>query len=93
MRRFIILFLSDTFRVIKCMKIKYPGRVTCMEEMENAYRIIIEKCEGMIPLRKLSHTLDNIIKIYLKEQHMRLALVKTVINLRVLQTAMNFVIN
>jgi hypothetical protein len=37
-------------------------RVICMEELENAYRIVIGKREGMRPLRKLSHTWDDIIK-------------------------------
>jgi hypothetical protein len=45
---------------------KQRGRVICTKEMENAYRIVIVKCEGTRALRKLSHMWDDV-KIYFKE--------------------------
>jgi hypothetical protein len=38
-----------------------------MREIGNAYRILIEKCEGIRPFRRLGHTGDDNIKICYKE--------------------------
>jgi hypothetical protein len=71
---------------------KQRGRVLCVEEMENAYRIVIGKWEDLRPLRKLIIRGTMLLKFILKKQHMILTLVKTVMNPRV-QTAANFEIN
>jgi hypothetical protein len=51
--------LSDIIRVIKQMKMKYSGRVTCVGDMKSGYRIVIGKCQGMRPLRKLKRALHK----------------------------------
>jgi hypothetical protein len=39
-----------------------------MGEMKNAYDILVEKCEGKRPLRRLRHRWEDKIRMYLRER-------------------------
>jgi hypothetical protein len=42
----------NTIRVIKLRRVRWVGHVSCMGEMRNACRVLVETPEGKRPLRK-----------------------------------------
>jgi hypothetical protein len=55
MRRFTVCTLHQ-FRVIKPRRIRWNGNVVCnINEMRNAYGIIVQKPEGMISFWRHKH--------------------------------------
>jgi hypothetical protein len=52
---------SSTIRIIKSMRMKWPGHVARMGENRNAYRLLVGKPEGKSPLgRPRRRWMDNI---------------------------------
>jgi len=55
-------------RAIKSRGLRWVGHVDHMGEMKNAYDILVEKCEGKRPLRRLRHRWEDKIRMYLRER-------------------------
>jgi len=53
--------------VIKSRRMKWMGHVTHMEEMRNAYNILVGKLKEKRPLRRPRHRWDNNIRMGLRE--------------------------
>jgi hypothetical protein len=46
----------NIIRMIKSRRMKWAGHVSCMEEMRNAFKILVGKLEGKRPLRRPRHS-------------------------------------
>jgi hypothetical protein len=57
----------DIVRVIKSRSMRWAGRVACMWEIRNAYKIVIRKLEGKKPLRIPRHRWKNNIRMDFRE--------------------------
>jgi hypothetical protein len=53
--------------MLKSRRIRWAGRVTCLGERRNAYRILIEKPEGKRPLGRPRRKWEVNIKMDLRE--------------------------
>jgi hypothetical protein len=58
---------SNTFRVIKSMKITWAGHIVSKVVMKNAQRILVVKPEEKRPLRRSKNRWKDNLKLYLKE--------------------------
>jgi hypothetical protein len=54
-------------RMIKSRRMRWMWNVARMGEMRNAYKILVGKPEGKIPLRRLGRRWEDIIKLGLRE--------------------------
>jgi hypothetical protein len=52
--------------MLKSRSLRWVGFVACMEEMRNAYNILILKPEGKRPLGRLRRRWEDNIKTYLR---------------------------
>jgi hypothetical protein len=53
--------------MIKSRRMRCAGYVVYMEEMRNAYTVLVGKPEGMKPLRRPRHRWEDNVKMYLRE--------------------------
>jgi hypothetical protein len=63
----ILYFSSNFIRVIKPRRMKWMGHIAHMEEMRNAYEILVRKPEGRRPHGRPKHTCEDSIKMTLKQ--------------------------
>jgi hypothetical protein len=59
--------LPSIIRMIKLRRMRQAGHVARMEDKRNAYRQLLEKLEGMRPLRRPGRRLVDNIKMGLRE--------------------------
>jgi hypothetical protein len=57
----------NIIRVIKSRRVRWVGKVACMGEMRNAYKIMVRKAEGTRPFRRPRHKWEDTIRIELRE--------------------------
>jgi hypothetical protein len=86
-----ILYSSpNIIRQIKSRRMRWAGHVPHMGEERNVYKVLMGKPEGKRPLGRPRHRWEDVIRLYLREiglgsvDWIHLAVVNTVINLRVL---------
>jgi hypothetical protein len=58
---------SDIIRVNKSRRLRWAGHVARMGERGGAYRVLVRKSEGRIPLGRLKRRWENNIKMDLRE--------------------------
>jgi hypothetical protein len=58
-----LYFSPNIIRVIKSRRIRWTGRVVHMRGRRGAYRVLVRKPEGRIPLRRPRHRWEDNIKI------------------------------
>jgi hypothetical protein len=99
-----LYFLPNIVRVIKSRGMRWTGRVACVEERRDVYRVLVGKPEGKIPLGRPRLSWEDNIKMDLQEvecggmdwielvqdRDRWRALVTAVMYLRVPQNAGNF---
>jgi hypothetical protein len=62
------LYLSPTIiRVINSRRMRWEGRIACMEKMENAYKVLVGKPEEKRPLGGPRHRWEDNIRKDLRE--------------------------
>ncbi|KAJ4447629.1 hypothetical protein ANN_09636, partial [Periplaneta americana] len=57
----------DIIRNIKSRRLRWAGHVACMGESRNAYRVLVGRPEGKIPLGRPRHIWEDNIKMDLRE--------------------------
>jgi hypothetical protein len=62
-----LCYMPRIIRIIKSRRMRWVGHVARMGENRNAYRLLVGKTEGKIPLRKPRHRWVDNIKMELVE--------------------------
>jgi hypothetical protein len=62
-----LYYFSNIIRMMKSRKMRWEGHVVHMEEMRNAFKILVGKPEVTIPLGRLRRKFKDSIKMGLKE--------------------------